>query len=334
MASLRNIGLLIALTASFVAGCGGRSNTAALTGFQQAPEVPPSEYETAGALLAGYEVAPPEERWAQFPGWRFGDRVLFGLRLVKGGQATVRYIDVELLNRTADPSFITIETTTAGGKFRFQSILFATRIRLHDDAGELLAEIEGAFPMLLANVGVFDAARFELEARAAGRDPRTMPVTKEEYRRAGLGWLGMVAFSGSLGSNTIFTELVQEVVRRPAWWRILLKPSFALEDAAPGPTEAPPWSPRAGLTRPAYRVPLRLSIAGRPALEGVVTVVPPDAPLGLGSGLIHAEAHRPDDPSIRMEIRLLGARRGPYVAPVPYDGSEHVRDEAPEGSTR
>lgn len=336
MARALRILLLGALAMSVVA-CASRSGGGAGAVPVEIASAPGS-FAAAPSILSGFELADRDEQFAEFPGWRPGDRVLLGLRIMRGGEETVRYLDVELTDGLVGTSTV---TSRADGRdtWEFETLDLQTHIRLYDDAGALLTSINGSFPHLLLNVGVYDAVRhrLDLDARAyeaARRQvvPAAHVPTRDEYRRTGLGWLSVMTFSNSLGRNRVFSRLLDGIVQRPALWRLLVNPAVSINDAEPGPAEAAPWAPRPDLSRPALLVPLELEVGGRPALRGSITVVPPDAPLGLCGGLVHAEAHNPGDPSAGLAIRLLAARRGPYVAPKEYEPGEPAERAKTPGS--
>ena len=80
----------------------------------------------------------------------------------------------------------------------------------------------------------------------------------------------------------------------------------------PGPTAGASWVPneQLGTSFETVEVPLELSIAGKRSMTGRVTATKAVAPLSLCGGVLTAHAVNADDPTTRLEIRLLGASRG------------------------
>lgn len=317
--------ITLAVAALALLGCASRSAPGDLA---PAPTVIATEssaesFPAAMEILSGFELAEPEERFADVPGWRAGDRVLLGLRIIRDGAETVRYLEVELTDRMPDPPYASITLTsehTGPEGWTFGSMGVATELRLFDESGELLASVEGAVPKMLLPVGVYDAVRGHMDLQA---QELSWYRSREEFSRTGLGWLALTGMTDSMGRNRLFRRLLDGVVRRPALWRLLVDQSVSIREAEPGPAVTDPWPLAPGLALPAMLVPLELEVAGKPALRGRITVVPQDAPLGLCGGLVHAEAHNPGDPTARVVIRLLAARRGPYIAPEAVEFPGH-----------
>lgn len=302
----------IAVAALALAGCSGHS-----TPGNRAPalamigtESNPASFPAAAAILEGFELSEPGQRF-EVGTWRSGDRVLLGLRIVRRGKETVRYLEVEQTSWLADPRHVKLTVTPHGGEraYVFRSPELKTHLRLYDERGKKLAEVDGGVPMILLNVGLYDSVRRGLDF------PDKPYESREDFARSGLGGATLLMFSASVAGNRVFRDLLAGVVERPALWRLLLDRSVALELADLGPADTDPWAPTSALQRPAVLVPLELEVAGSAVLRGRVTVVPQDAPLGLCGGVVLAEAYNPSEPESRLVIRLLAAQRGPYVAP-------------------
>lgn len=313
----------VAAGALLLCGCaGGGERGAAL-----APAAPGAAaagpFHAGGAILAGFELPPAGEARGGAATWRVGDRVLLGLRFVQDGRETVRYIGIELDDVLYGSVRMTI-TRKDGTTREYVSLEHTTRITMYDEAGVLLAEVGGGIPSLLMDVGVYDAARVDVRTRAAGEDPASAELAEEDRRVSELGWAGVAALSSSMRENRILSDLLTDLARRPPWWRLILRPTVALNYAEPYASEAPPWSPAAGVCLPAYLVPLEMEISGEPALSGEVTVVPVRGPLALCGGLVHASVRRARDPGTHAEIRLLACRRGP-APPSRPPGAEPAR---------
>lgn len=337
---LGTIALLAAILLAGVPGCATRHiPDAPATRLASAPAAAAitADFPVAASILSGFEVDYDEDR-IEHPSWRWGDRVLLGLRFRRDGQETVRYLfvclDSPLLGQTietsqgsfvvGDPVLGVSELTSTwtfreGPNHAEHTLRLETRylplwVRLYDEAGAVLTSTSAELPEALLGVGMYDNEVFKAMCRATGRDLAIQTLTDAEHLRT-LGFWGFDYFTSSLGENRILADLAESIVRRPPWWRIMLNPRFALTVLENGRGPAPEWSPLVGAARPAYSVPLLLQIAGDPVLTATLTVVPADPPLGLCAGIVRIEAHRPGETETSFEVRLLAAKRGDREGP-------------------
>ena len=62
---------------------------------------------------------------------------------------------------------------------------------------------------------------------------------------------------------------------------------------------------------PVYELPVELQLNGVPALRSKLLVTEPRSPLNLSAGILGMDAFQPSDPSARVSIRVVAARRRP-----------------------
>lgn len=132
-----------------------------------------------------------------------------------------------------------------------------------------------------------------------------------EHDKMMRGWLTLFAFSGSMNKKGMFKGMLEDVIAKPSWLRMLFNPSMSIgfgKDQWPTREEA--WTPSSGSSLATLKIPLALEIAGKPALQGEMLAAEPAAPLSLAGGLVRASGHRPDAPDVRVDIWLMGAARG------------------------
>ena len=117
--------------------------------------------------------------------------MLLGLRIIRGGQETVRYLEVEQSDWRADAAHITLTMTPrrdGDEEIVFQSPVLKTHLRLYDESGEKIVELDGGVPLILLSVGLYDAVRRELDF------PDTPDESRKEFAGAGLGWAALFTF--------------------------------------------------------------------------------------------------------------------------------------------
>src|SRR5690606_25922897 len=141
----------------------------------------------------GFELSEPEKRF-ELGNARSGDRVLLGLRIIRRGEETVRYLEVEQTPWLADRGLVKLTMSPSGSdeKYIFRSPEVKTLVRLYDEGGEKLAETDGGVPSMLLNVGLYDAIRRGLDF------PDKPYASREEFARWGLGGAALLTFSSSI----------------------------------------------------------------------------------------------------------------------------------------
>lgn len=312
MTSVQSRMIVLACAAGTGAGCSSHSEHTAVPPLPIALSVPASsaahdaEFAAAGSILSGFDLAPTAADW------QIGDRVLFAVRGTKPAGVTTRYLLVELTGEL-DPDAESAKARSIRGsrEYDFRWNLVRTRLTLFDEQGKQVQQTFGRFPRQLLGCGLYDGAAPIADAAAAGTTDilEALKSTEAEDERQTRGWMTLMVFSGSLNRRGMFRDMMSDVVARPSLIKILFNPTAALESESPGPTHAPGW-PQAAPPLPTVRVPLMLSIAGEPALQGEVLACTPVAPLSLVGGILKAEGRNPEKPDVRVEVILLACARG------------------------
>lgn len=323
--------------------CAGCSSPAPVV-TMPAPEPPPAvavEYPVAATILSGFEIAPSRDDW------NIGDQVLVAIRASRQHSVTTRYLLVELTG-TIDPEPMVFKTSDATrGAFRLESPVGRTTLTLYDENGMQIDRATGRFAVKFLGSGVFDGVEPYIRPSdlTMARGPQTPPPTQavsvspkdmpalsdEQFERAMRGWLTLMAFSGSMNKRGMFKDMMRDVIARPNLLKLIFNPSVALtfpkgqwpsfrQRWTPGQPEVPITDMAAWLgdcfagstpgALAAAEVPLQLSIAGDPAMNGSIRCVEPLAPLSLCGGLVYAKGWNPEDPAISLEITLLATKRG------------------------
>jgi len=263
--------------------------------------------EIGEPILSGFDAAASREDW------QIGDRVLIGVRATKPTGVTTRLVLVELTGEL-DPK--NMEFSTSGGKhdrkYEFTSDVARTRITLFDETGTKIAQAMGRFPIKLLGYGPYDGAEPMIgHTEGLSDDDFLSKLPDDQFDRVMRGWGSLFTFSGSLGKKGLFKQMLEDVIVRPSLLRLLLHPSAGLSFGTDRwPTHDVPWTPGGAVSVSTIHVPLALTIAGEPALEGDLLAAEPVAPLSLCGGLIRANGHKPGDESVRVDLELLAAARG------------------------
>lgn len=296
------------------------------------------DFSAAGSILPDLQLAQRAEEW------RPGDTVLIGLRFLTKGQKTVRLLKIELTDRAATGRFEWTDSLPApGGGHRENknvTALATTIITLYDQRGEQLDTAHGGFGIKLLGAGLFDGTWPMADQPASAKFSEQMAAWPEDQqRRVSRGWASLMAFSGSLGRPGLFKGLMESIIKRPSLLSMVFDRSLSL-GAEGMPASGTMWELPDGRQLPSVRTRLALRFANAPVLRGDITAISPVAPLSLCGGVVWADASRPDDPSQRVEIRLLGARVGAgnggqlLFADQLEDGTLVIEDDLEHGGVR
>lgn len=296
------------------------------------------DFAAAAAILPEMQLAQRPEEWCP------GDTVLVGLRFFTKGQTTVRLLKIELTDRASGGRFEwTDSLPTAGGGYRRSknvTALATTTITLYDQQGEKLDTAHGGFGIKLLGAGLFDGTWPMADQQDSPEFAEKVAAWPEDQqRRLSRGWASLMAFSGSLGKPGMFKGLMESIVKRPSLISMVFDRSLSLR-AEGMPASGPMWLLPDGRQLPSVRTRLALRFSSKPVLMGDITAMSPVAPLSLCGGVLWADAFRPDDPTQRVEIRLLGARLGSgnpaglLLADKLDDGTFVIEDDPELGGVR
>jgi len=187
-------------------------------------------------------------------------------------------------------------------------------VRLFDEEGHEIEHGISGIPVDFLCTGLFDACAV-LAGKGDFDDRALSEVVGAAGRETVLrSIVSLYGLARVVRSNRSLFPLLRRVVDMPSVLSVLLH--FGVDFRLDTPLQrAERW--RTGLPEPldlpAYRAPLRVTINGAPALRISVVAAEPRSPLTLSAGIVEFLVERPSDPSVRLEARLLAARRGDAV---------------------
>ncbi|MBK7403960.1 MAG: hypothetical protein IPJ41_04850 [Phycisphaerales bacterium] len=308
-----------AAAAIILGGCGGSAHVigAAAPLAAISPQAFAARFPGAPGLLRGTEVADGVGQW------RAGDRVLLGLSFEHGAAPTDRMLLVDLGSEPGRHPRFRRKVGVFGDEIEIDSPTRATRLRVYDAQGNLLADNPGQLAEVFLDYGPYEVARIGGGyAIATGEPdkPRENPhpeVTLQSLEPGVYGMMSLLAFGEGAGANPTLEGLIRQAFTTGqklsllwSWGRFEIR----IGDVA---TLAPGVGPLEGLgVDDAYDSQIRVSVSGKEALHGRVILAPTYAPLGLCGGIVAAELVNSSDPSIRARVVLLGAARGPEDANI------------------
>lgn len=314
----RPVWVLVAAACAWAAAMVGCSGTAHVVGAGATPLVPRTEmalerrFPGASGLLEG--VATATEPLA----WRPGDRVLLGLTFVNGSNRTERLLLVELTSEPGERPVFRRRVDVFGEDLRIQSPTRAVVLGLYDEVGTLLSERPGQLAEVFLDHGPVEVARIGGGYAISTGDregPRQNPrpeVTIEALTPSVYGMMSLLAFGDGAADNPMLAKLIQNAFTLSQQLKLLW--TMGRFEIRFGQVErlGPGVEPVPGLdVGEAYDCEVRISVGGDEALVGRAVVAPTFAPLGLCGGIVAAELINVANPSMRAELVLLGAARGP-----------------------
>lgn len=290
------------LLAALTAGCGGVEIQGPAPADRPAPAVP-------AFLDAGVDLADDPDAWAP------GDAVVLRVQLDKPDARTVLYFRIELTDRLSPtgPAIRRTERSADGLRdLRLASPVLATRLTVFDETGARLQESAGETPILFLTRGLGRAQPIVVRRLFAPADEPPPPV--EEVDEVQLDYLSFMLVNESTDSNPVMKDLVAAVIRRPSILGFLFDHTIRIASdwrTTERPARwVPPHAPPGFSTRTASIVGYTLRAADTVLLQPVITTIPVRPPLGLCGGLVALDAVKPDDPAVRLQVRLVSATRG------------------------
>lgn len=273
----------------------------------------------AGRELLSGEVEPRSgERW------HAGDTVLLGIALDAGSTRTEWYLRATALG----PVSLEIDGTTfnmrdsvrvrrageEGAWVRIEYDMVRVLVELFDSQGRPLSKSTALMPELCLQYGLYEYIEQSLagqDAFASGPvqlDASGELIAGEELRRAVAGWIAIMKLPDFLQRDSGMDQLIWRIIDRPGLLSIFAYRGIQMEVGLNGKDAEPEIA--GAVSGPAYRVPVDLTLNGRRAVRCEIVVTRGDPPLGPCNGLLAMDAVHPSDPSRRMAVRLLAARRG------------------------
>jgi hypothetical protein len=295
------------LGAAYLGGCASRpALSIAQPAAEFTSEAEDPAFAAGSSILKGFEIAATPEDW------QIGDRILLGIRAKKAGSETVRFLLIELMSIHDTDNVIAMTSQPAGrAPYKFISPAAMTSLRLYDEHGGEIKSTTGRFPEKLLGYGLYDGIAPLIDHPEMRDKPdQSSGLSDEQFEHAMRGWLTMFSFSGSLGKEGMFRDMLYGIVSRPYWLQYLFDQSIGLNFGDGWPATAAAWTPVAGRSVGTVRLSLVCTIAKHKGAVADVLACPPLAPLCLSGGVLHVDVRNADDPAISMEVRLLAAKRG------------------------
>ena len=149
------------------------------------------------------------------------------------------------------------------------------------------------------------------EVESGRHEAATFQLTPEEERLAFSVFFSLRSFFTAANEIPACREILEQVVQKPSLWSIAgnlgVGANFEygwqeVETVAEDPI---------GLHAPAYRVPVRVYLNGKPAVKSTIIVSTTRPPLRTSAGIVAICAEHPTEEGRRLFLRLLSARRQP-----------------------
>lgn len=266
------------------------------------PAAEPTSFDVPAALEIGWEADLAD------PSLLRGDRVLVGMRILEEGQASTWFIAVEVVD-LGPVGYI------AGDGWQHQ--MAGLEVVVHDGAGVEIGRdavmisvvdlVYGLKAACLPDV-IAAEANHTLDLSGAGRG-----VLPPSVRST----LSLLNFLQVVRRSEPLRALLMAFVQKPSLWSVITHFGVHVSldtqfQNAVATLNAPGSNPH---TAADYAVPFELQVNATPAMRSKLYVTDPRSPLTLCAGIVAIAAHHPSDPDRKLDLRLLGARRG--TPPLP-----------------
>ena len=187
-------------------------------------------------------------------------------------------------------------------------------VHLYDDAGRKLRSAGTLAPEAYLRTGFYAAcaATAQLGSRDAFDDAAAVDAFADFMP-------SLYALGQTIGETPNLKGIIETVVPRPSLWSLLVHRGIhASVDFPPklgrfdvDTEDRPLVALRDGLH--AYRFPFDIEINGEPGIRCILSVVDPRPPFHLCAGVVGLNGTQVKDPTRRITMRLLAARRGPQT---------------------
>ncbi len=226
-----------------------------------------------------------------------GDRILYGIELVKRGKTRKWIIDVKV----ADPKAKTWKRRDGTEHY---SMLFD--VRVHNEAGEEVGRDQIAVSRSQLVFGLMRACRGEEDPPPEVSEGMITAWVSVDYRAA----FAMSNMLKVIRKSKVLFSILWQIIDLPSFGSMLsnLGVRVSIDSQFDKAQEIDPVK-LGGHTYEAYEVPVELQLNGTPALRCKLRVTEPQSPLNLSAGILSIAAFQPSDPSARVSIRVLSARR-------------------------
>jgi hypothetical protein len=303
-----------------VAGCTSRHGPRSALVLREVPALEHDRFGTGRSLLRSSVVDEPERNGGS---WAPGDAVLLGIAVDAGGEQREWYLRARALGKIfaeldgtplAMGDSVRVRRAGGGEWVRIDYDLVRVQVEMFDGRGQLLTSTEALMPELCLQYGLYEYVEQALAGRdafAPGQvvhDDHGEVLASDDLRRAVAGWIAIMKLPEFLQRDAGMDNLIWRLIDRPSLMSIVTHRGLQMEVGLNGKDARP--DPAGSAYGPAYRVPLMLTLNGRPAVRCEIVVARGEPPLGPCNGLIAIDATHPGDPARRIAVRLLAARRG------------------------
>jgi hypothetical protein len=133
-------------------------------------------------------------------------------------------------------------------------------------------------------------------------------LTAEEERLAFSVYFALRSFYQACSEIPTCRNVLEQVIQKPSLWSVAtnigvnMNFEYGWHKVEPYPADQLP------LSTPAYLLPLRMSVNGKPALEALLLATSTQPPLRTCAGIFALAAAHPTDENKRVYLRVLSAR--------------------------
>lgn len=289
-----------AITAACLTGCAS-VDPDPLWATRAIPAVEAGAFVVPAALECGWDAS------SEPAAIRGGDRVLVGMRILEGDSTRVWFIAITVLDPAAQ------SYTTKYGDVHDMADL---EVIVHDHAGTVIGRDVVRVSVVDLKHGLVRPCLPEVRAAESANVWEAAGRGREAFPPSILGSLALRNFLGVVRKSAPLNELLLAFVQKPSLWSIVtnmaikvsLQTQFDRAEVVHESGTAHTLS--AGYLAPRFAIPFELSVNETPAMRSKLYVTEPVSPLTLCAGVVAVAAHHPRDPERRLDLRVLGARRG------------------------
>lgn len=312
-----------ALAPALLGGCSPARGPALSLEIEAVRPLAPDRFAAGRQLLSGPIYSLSGENWRQ------GDSVLLGIALDAGGEQREWYLRATAVGKvhgeyeghrfTLNDSVRVRRTGNEDGWLRIDFDLVAVSVELFDGEARLVSKTTAMMPELCLQFGLSEY----IEQSLAGSDPFAASaaavsengemIAGNDVRRAVAGWIAIMRIPDFLQRDRGMEQLLWRIIDRPGVLSMIANRGVQMEVGLSG-QDATVVSHAIGEAS-AFRVPVSLTLNGRPAVRCEILVTRGDPPLGPCNGLLALDAVHPSDPARRLAVRLLAAHRGMAETP-------------------
>lgn len=310
--------LSILLTALFIALPACQSKPAPTV--HVAETTAPDRFAAGRALLDGFDPPDPGGDWLP------GDRVLLGIGIDGAGPPREWYMRVMAgprsfeYNGTQYTSPGDVEIRAGHGPTDPVMVVAFDYIMMHvelfDGRGQPISQTTALMPEVCLRYGLsenIEQERAGIDLRVPGEHEEALPDGKikanERQVRHVAGLLALSKFPAFLKREKSMGTLIQDLADHPGLLSLVVNGGVSL-GLSMRASDATVEEPAPGAIGPVYSVPLTFELNDKPAMLCTLRVAKAAPPLGPCNGILQIDGVNPSDPSKKVTVRLLAAKRG------------------------